>query len=103
MPSRKLKGQRLLAQIMSHEKLGSAVTFASMDGDLKAVLDRQIIELEARIEQSIASDDELTSTAEVLRSVPGLGPVASTMLIAVTFIAAFETRCQPTYGKHRSC
>ena len=74
--------KRLLAQIKAHEKLGSAGTFASMDGDLKALLDRQIAELEARIEQSIVSDDELASTAEILRSVPGIGPVASTMLIA---------------------
>ncbi len=51
--------KRLLAQIKAHEKLGSAGTFASMDGELKALLDRQIAELEARIEQSIVSDDDL--------------------------------------------
>ena len=65
-----------------HAKTLRHYPFASMDGDLKALLDRQIAELEARIEQSIASDDELASTAEILRSVPGIGPVASAMLIA---------------------
>lgn len=74
--------KRLLAQIKAHKKPGSASMFASMDGDPKALLDRQIAELEARIEQSVVSDDELAFTAEILRSVPGTGPVASTMLIA---------------------
>ena len=53
-----------------------------MDAELKDLLDRQIAELEARIEQTIISDDELATTADILRSVPGVGPVASTMLIA---------------------
>lgn len=54
--------KRLLAQINAHEKLGSAGMFASMDGGLKALLDRQIAELEARVEQFIASDDDLALT-----------------------------------------
>ena len=74
--------KRLLAQIRAHERLGPADMFADMDGDLKTLLDRQIAELEARIERLIATDDDLAKTAEILRSVPGIGPVASTMLIA---------------------
>ncbi len=74
--------KRLLAQIKAHEKLGTADVFADMDGDLKTLLNRQIAELEARIEEAIVSDDELASTAAILRSVPGIGPVASSMLIA---------------------
>jgi len=35
-----------------------------------------------RIEQTMAADDDLAETAGILRSVPGIGPVASTMLIA---------------------
>jgi transposase len=35
-----------------------------------------------RIEQMIASDESLARAADILRSVPGIGPVASTMLIA---------------------
>ena len=74
--------KRLLAQIKAHEKLGSADMFGTMDDELKGLLDRQIAELEVRIEQTIASDDELAAIAGILRSVPGIGPVASTMLIA---------------------
>lgn len=56
--------------------------FGAMDAELKGLLDRQIAELEVRIEQTMASDDTLAATAGILRSVPGIGPVASTMLIA---------------------
>lgn len=74
--------KRLLAQIKAHKKLGSADMFDAMDAELKGLLDRQIAELEVRIEQTMASDDTLAATAGILRSVPGIGPVASTMLIA---------------------
>lgn len=56
--------------------------FGAMDVELKALPDRQIEEREVRIEQTIASDNNLAATAGILRSVPGIGPVASTMLIA---------------------
>ena len=74
--------KRLLAQIKAHEKLGSADMFAAMDGEFKDLMDRQIARLEAQIEQVIATDEGLATTANILRSVPGIGPVASTMLIA---------------------
>ena len=74
--------KRLLAQIKAHGKLGSADMFDAIDAELKNLLDRQIAELEGRIEQTIAADDNLDATAGILRSVPGIGPVASTMLIA---------------------
>jgi len=74
--------KRLLAQIKAHGKLGTAERFAAMDGDLKGLLDHQIAELESQIEQLITSDVELAGTAAILRSVPGIGPVASSMLIA---------------------
>ena len=74
--------KRLLAQIKAHGKLGSAEMFEAMDDQLKGLLDHQIAELEARIDKTISSDDELSRTADILRSVPGIGPVASTMLIA---------------------
>lgn len=41
-----------------------------------------IKELEDRITRAIASDDRLSATAGILRSIPGIGPVASTMLTA---------------------
>lgn len=74
--------KRILAQIKAHVKLGSAEMFAAMDEDLKALLDRQIAGLEAQIEQTIANDQSLANAAGILRSVPGIGPVASTLLIA---------------------
>lgn len=74
--------KRLLAQIKAHGKLGSGDLFDAIDGELKDLLDRQIAGLEVRIEQVIATDESLATTADVLRSVPGIGPVASTMLIA---------------------
>ncbi len=74
--------KRLMVQIKAHGKLGSAAMFAIMDDELRGLLDRQIAKLEARIEQTIASDDELAATAGILRSVPGIGPVSSAMLIA---------------------
>lgn len=74
--------KRLLAQIKAHQKLATADMFTVMDAELRGLLDRQIAELEARIEQVIATDERLAATASILRSVPGIGPVASTMLIA---------------------
>jgi transposase len=74
--------KRLLAQIKAHGKLGSADMFETMDTALKDLLDCQIAELERQIEKIVASDDELATTASILRSVPGIGPVASAMLIA---------------------
>jgi len=74
--------KRLLAQIKAHGKLESADMFEAMDAELKDLLDRQIKELEVQIEEIIATDESLARTAGILRSVPGIGPVASTMLIA---------------------
>ncbi len=74
--------KRLLAQIKAHGKMGSAEMFEAMDHELKDLLDHQIAELEAQIEEIIVKDDSLAATAAILRSVPGIGPVASTMLIA---------------------
>jgi transposase len=74
--------KRLLAQVKAHGKLGTAQMFATMDSDLRALLDQQITQIESQIEQIIVADASLAETARILRSVPGIGPVASTMLIA---------------------
>lgn len=74
--------KRLSAQIKAHGKLGSADMFEAMDSELKSLMDRQIAKLEVQIEQIIDTDETLATTASILRSVPGIGPVASTMLIA---------------------
>ena len=72
----------MLAQIRAHQKLGTAVMFKDVDTELKHRIDSLIQELEDRITRAIASDERLSETAGVLRSIPGIGPVASTMLIA---------------------
>ncbi|TMV09188.1 IS110 family transposase [Ruegeria sediminis] len=74
--------KRLLAQIKAHGKLGTADLFDDMNDALKTLLDGQIAELEMRMDRVIAADVELAETAKILRSIPGIGPVSSTMLIA---------------------
>lgn len=56
--------------------------FEDIDTELKQRIDSMIKELEDRITRAIASDDRLLETAGILRSIPGIGPVASTILIA---------------------
>ena len=56
--------------------------FEAMDSEIKCLLNWQIAELEDQIEMVIATDQGLVTTADILRSVPGIGPVARIMLIA---------------------
>ncbi|MTH62637.1 IS110 family transposase [Paracoccus litorisediminis] len=74
--------KRLLAQVRAHQKLGTAAMFEDVDTELKQRIDSLIKELEDRITRAIASDDHMSEMVTVLRSIPGIGPVASTMLIA---------------------
>ena len=74
--------KRLLAQFRAHQKLGTAAMFEDIDTELKKRFNILIKELEDRITRAIASDDHLSEMATVFRSIPGIGPVASTMLIA---------------------
>jgi len=74
--------KRLLAQIKARQKQGLDAPFEEMDTTLRLLLDAQVTGLESQIEGLIAADAALAETAQILRSVPGIGPVASTMLIA---------------------
>jgi transposase len=74
--------KRFLAQIRAHQKLGTAMMFEDVDTELKQRIDGLIKALEDRIIRAIASDERLSETAGVLRSIPGIGPVASSMLVA---------------------
>lgn len=74
--------KRLQAQSRAHQKLGTAAIFEDIDIELKQRFDILIKEMEDRITRAIASDDHLSEMANVLRSILGIGPVASTMLIA---------------------
>ena len=53
----------------------------SIDAVLKTV-DRQVLELERQIATLIGSDDEFGHVDKLLRSVPGVGPVLSSTLLA---------------------
>lgn len=74
--------KRLLMQIKAQCRLGTAGMFEDMDAAVKGLLDRHIAEVEVQIEKTIASDEDLATTAYILRSIPGIGPVASAMMIA---------------------
>ena len=56
--------------------------FEAMDAEVKDLLDRQIAQLEAQIDHIVTTDDSLARTADALRCVFGIGPIASTKLIA---------------------
>ena len=53
-----------------------------MDDDLRAMLETQIRELEQRITGILAQESTLAAKAELLRSIPGIGPVSVAMLLA---------------------
>lgn len=53
-----------------------------MDANLEDLLDRKISGIETQIEFTITSGDEMLQTAETLRSISGIGPVTTAMLIA---------------------
>jgi len=74
--------KRLLAQIKARLKSGTGDPFEVLDSELKALLGIQIANLETRIETAIAADLGMADTARILRSIIGVGPVTSWMLIA---------------------
>jgi transposase len=74
--------KRLLVQIGSFARQGLGALFEEMDAALQAPLDLQITELDRRIAQILASDEALAETADILRSIPGLGPVTCAVMIA---------------------
>ena len=74
--------KRLLVQIKARQKQGVDELFQDMDAARRLVFDTQVVELENQIECLIAGDVARAETVQILGSVPGVGPVASTMLIA---------------------
>lgn len=74
--------KRLATQVKARTKHGTSAAFGAMDTELKALLDTQIAELEARVEAALAADVAMQRTARILRTVPGIGPVASATLIS---------------------
>ena len=74
--------KRLKAQISARRKQGVSADVETMDDDLQEVIDTQIHDIERRIENAIAQVETLATTANLLRSIPGIGPVSAAMLIA---------------------
>ncbi|MEW9918475.1 IS110 family transposase [Marimonas sp. MJW-29] len=74
--------KRLKAQIGARKEQGVSADVEGMEDDLQEVLDAQISVIERRIENVIAQTEQLASKANLLRSIPGIGPVSAAMLIA---------------------
>lgn len=74
--------KRLTAQISARRKQGVPADVEDLDDALKAMLDAQISDLEQRIESAIAQQKTSATRAELLRSIPGIGPVSAAMLVA---------------------
>ena len=74
--------KRLLCQVKARNRSGSTDELAAMDEKLGAFLSAQIAESEQRIEQSLRANESTCSRTRALRSVPGIGPVTSAILIA---------------------
>jgi transposase len=74
--------KRLMAQIGARARQGVAADLETMDGELRALLEAQIRQLEQRITGILAQEITLAAKAELLRSIPGIGPVSAAMLLA---------------------
>lgn len=74
--------KRLKAQISARKNQGTSADVEIMDEDLKDVIDNQIADIERRIENVIGQVEPLAARANLLRSIPGIGPVSAAMLIA---------------------
>ncbi|MCE8514724.1 IS110 family transposase [Ruegeria pomeroyi] len=74
--------KRLLAQIRAHRKSGTAELLEDIDLELKERLNVAITELESRVSELLGHDRRLVDTTRILRSVPGIGPAASSTLTA---------------------
>ena len=74
--------KRLIAQMKAWDKQGAGAMFADMNAELHDLLTAQIARLELQIEQVIAESEVLARRAALLRSILGIGPVASAALLA---------------------
>jgi transposase len=54
----------------------------SLDNDLLELLSRQISQVETHIKTSLEADKATQNRVTILRSIPGVGPVLSAILIA---------------------
>lgn len=73
--------QRRTARTRLIQQAGRAPT-DPLDVELLAVLERQIATLDARIAEALEADDLMRRRAELLRSIPGIGPATAPVLLA---------------------
>ncbi|MDP2698552.1 MAG: transposase [Thalassospira sp.] len=74
--------KRLSMQIAARQKQGISADVEDMDDVLKALLNTWIGDIESRIESVTAQEKTTAVKANLLRSIPGIGPVSAAMLIA---------------------
>jgi transposase len=74
--------KRLSAQLGARTKQDVAAELEAMDEELRALLEAQIRDLERRIADILAQENVLAVKAELLRSIPGIGPVSAAMFLA---------------------
>lgn len=74
--------KRLMAQIGARRRQDVAAELELMDDELRSMLEAQIRKLEQRIASILAQENTLSAKAELLRSIPGIGPVCAAMLLS---------------------
>ena len=72
----------LMQQMKANLKNGTAEQVEDQFKEHLELVERQIAEFEEKIRRLLATDAVLAETAAILRSIPGIGPVACAMLIA---------------------
>ena len=72
----------LMQQNKANLKNGTAELVEDQFTEHLELVERQIAEFEEKIRSLLATDAVLSETAAILRSIPGIGPVACAMLIA---------------------
>jgi transposase len=66
-----------LSGVDTRKKQGVSADVETMDDDLQDVLDAQISVIERKIENVVAQAEPLAARANLLRSIPGIGPVSA--------------------------
>lgn len=74
--------KRHLCQIKARLRAAVSPDMQALDRDLLALLSKQISQVETSIKASLAADKATQNRAENLRSIPGIGPVLTAILIA---------------------
>lgn len=74
--------KRHLCQIKARRRAAVSTDMQSLDCDLLELLSRQISQVETHIKTSLEANQATQNRVAILRSIPGVGPVLSAILIA---------------------